>query len=177
MAEENRRESPLRDLSRAQLEELIGAYAKNWLALDGVWFQAAEARFGMDAAMDLDEAAWRRYTRIEARRIKALLNLPERPGLDGLERALRLRFYGQLNCDEVLRQDGALVYRVTDCRVQSARTRKHMPLHPCRRVGLVEYAGFAAEIDERIHCECLSCYPDVRDATCACAWRFTLRET
>ena len=36
MAEENRRESPLRDLSRAQLEELIGAYAKNWLALDGV---------------------------------------------------------------------------------------------------------------------------------------------
>ena len=95
---------PLQDLSREQLEELIGLYAKNWLALDGVWFQAAERRYGMDAAMDLDEDAWRRYTEIEARRIKAFLGLAERPGLAGLEHALRLRFYGQLNCDEVLRQ-------------------------------------------------------------------------
>ena len=36
---------PLQDLSREQLEELIGLYAKNWLALDGVWFQAAERRY------------------------------------------------------------------------------------------------------------------------------------
>lgn len=132
---------PLQDLSREQLEELIGLYAKNWLALDGVWFQAAE-----------------------------------RPGLAGLERALRLRFYGQLNCDEVLREENALIYRVVDCRVQSARTRKGMPLHPCKRVGLVEYAGFARAIDDRLTCECLSCYPDVRDGACACAWRFALKK-
>lgn len=167
---------PLQDLSREQLEELIGLYAKNWLALDGVWFQAAERRYGMDAAMDLDEDAWRRYTEIEARRIKAFLGLAERPGLAGLERALRLRFYGQLNCDEVLREENALVYRVVDCRVQSARTRKGMPLHPCKRVGLVEYAGFARAIDDRLTCECLSCYPDVRDGACACAWRFVLKK-
>ena len=147
---------PLQDLSREQLEELIGLYAKNWLALDGVW--------------------WRRYTEIEARRIKAFLGLAERPGLAGLERALRLRFYGQLNCDEVLREENALIYRVVDCRVQSARTRKGMPLHPCKRVGLVEYAGFARAIDDRLTCECLSCYPDVRDGACACAWRFALKK-
>ena len=148
---------PLQDLSREQLEELIGLYAKNWLALDGVWFQAAERRYGMDAAMDLDEDAWRRYTEIEARRIKAFLGLAERPGLAGLERALRLRFYGQLNCDEVLREENALVYRVVDCRVQSARTRKGMPLHPCKRVGLVEYAGFARAIDDRLTCDAWYC--------------------
>ena len=139
---------PLQDLSREQLEELIGLYAKNWLALDGVWFQAAERRYGMDAAMDLDEDAWRRYTEIEARRIKAFLGLAERPGLAGLERALRLRFYGQLNCDEVLREENALVY----------------------------HAGFARAIDDRLTCECLSCYPDVRDGACACAWRFALKK-
>ena len=98
------------------------------------------------------------------------------PGLAGLERALRLRFYGQLNCDEVLREENALIYRVVDCRVQSARTRKGMPLHPCKRVGLVEYAGFARAIDDRLTCECLSCYPDVRDGACACAWRFALKK-
>ena len=174
--EDNGRTSPLREMSRDQLEALIGMYAKNWLALDGVWFQAAERRFGMDAAMDLDEEAWRRYTEVEARRIKALLGLAEHPGLEGLERALRLRFYGQLNCDEVLHEEKALVYRVVDCRVQSARMRKGMPLHPCKRVGLVEYGGFARTIDDRLTCECLSCYPDKCDDTCACAWRFSLRE-
>ena len=167
---------PLQDLSREQLEELIGLYAKNWLALDGVWFQAAERRYGMDAAMDLDEDAWRRYTEIEARRIKAFLGLAERPGLAGLERALRLRFYGQLNCDEVLREENALIYRVVDCRVQSARTRKGMPLHPCKRVGLVEYAGFARAIDDRLTCECLSCLRAGGAGAGAGAWGSALKK-
>ena len=29
-------------LSREELLELIDIYAKNWLALDGVWFQSVE---------------------------------------------------------------------------------------------------------------------------------------
>ena len=49
-----------------------------------------------------------------------------------------------------------------------------MPLHPCKRVGVIEYAGFARAIDERITCRCLSCYPEVTDESCACAWAFTL---
>ena len=32
------------------------AYAKDWLAMDGVWFQAVKRRWGMDAAMDADVA-------------------------------------------------------------------------------------------------------------------------
>ncbi len=71
-------------------------------------------------------------------------------------------------------EDGDLVYRVVDCRIQAARTRKGMPLHPCKSVGLVEYAGFARAIDERITCSCLSCFPDVTDETCVCVWRFSL---
>lgn len=51
-----------------------------------------------------------------------------------------------------------------------------MALHPCRSAGIVEYASFAAEIDSRIRCACESCYPEVSDETCCCAWRFTLAE-
>lgn len=76
-----------------------------------------------------------------------------------------------------LRMEGeSLVYRVVDCRVQTARRRKGMALHPCRSAGIVEYASFAAEIDSRIRCTCESCYPEVSDETCCCAWRFTLAE-
>ena len=169
-------EDILRTLSREQLIELLSLYAKNWLAMDGVWFQSVEGKFGMEEAMYHDAEAWRRFTAIEARRIKAFLGLPERPGLEGLAKALSLRFYANLNRDGVEIDGNTLIYRVKECRVQSARKRKGMPLHPCRPVGLIEYAGFAKEIDDRIACECLSCYPEVHDDTCSCAWKFTLQE-
>ena len=166
----------LESLSREQLVELLSLYAKNWLAMDGVWFQSVERKFGMDEAMVHDAEAWKRFTVIEARRIKAFLGLPERPGLEGLAKALSLRFYANLNRDSVEITGNTLTYRVKECRVQSARSRKGMPLHPCRPVGLIEYAGFAREIDDRITCQCLSCYPEIHDPECSCVWQFTLQE-
>lgn len=165
----------LDELSRGQLYELIELYSKNWLAMDGLWFQSIEQKLGMDEAMEHDERAWERFTAIEAGRIKRFLALPEHSGLEGLAQALRYRFYANLNRDEIIRKGDSLIYRALECRVQTARARKGMPFHPCKRVGLVEYTGFAKAIDERIECECLSCYPDISDETCCCAWRFTLK--
>lgn len=163
-------------LPRERLIELISMYAKNWLAMDGVWFQSVEKAYGMDTAMRHDLEIWERFTVIEAQKVKAFLGLPDRPGLEGLAEALRFRLYGNINQDEIRWEEGALIYRTISCRVQYARLRKSMPLHPCRAVGIVEYSGFAREIDPRIRCECLSCYPEIHDKTCHCAWRFTLEE-
>ncbi len=166
----------IEDLNREQLLELVQIYAKNMLALDGVWFQSVEAAEGMEAAMEHDRNAWRRYTVSEARRIKAFLNLPERAGIEGLKRALSFRFYAALNGDEFIESDNTLIYRTLSCRVQNARSRKGMPFHPCKSVGILEYGFFAKEIDNRFECEALSCYPDVTDTTCACSWKFTLKD-
>lgn len=164
-------------LSREELIGLIEIYAKNWLAHDGVWFQSVERKRGMDEAMFHDEEAWRAFTVIEAKRIKEFLGLPEHPGLEGLARALQLRFYGNLNKHETVFKDGALLYRNIDCRVQTARQRKGMPFHPCKSVGIIEYSGFAKTIDERISCRCVSCYPDVTtEEPTGCAWEFTISE-
>ena len=105
----------LEALSREQLIELLDIYAKNWLAMDVVWFQ----------------------------------------------------------CEYV---DGKLIYTMEVCRVQAARERKGMPFHPCKGVGVIEYGGFAREIDRRIQCACLSCYPEVTDDTCCCKWAFSIPE-
>ena len=164
----------LRSLSREELLTLLELDAKNWLAMDGVWFQSVERTLGMDDAMYHDIEAWKRFTVIEARRIKAFLGLEEHPGLEGLAKALPLRLDDRCNPTELTLADGKLVYRNVSCRVQSARARKGMPYHPCKPVGVVEYAGFAKAIDDRITCRCLSCYPDVTDEGCACAWEFTL---
>ena len=109
----------LAELSKEQLLELIELYAKNWLAHDGVWFQSIESKFGMAEAMYHDEEAWKRFTVIEAKRIKEFLQLPKNPGLEGLKQALHYRFYGNLNEHECIREGNRLVYRNRDCRVQT----------------------------------------------------------
>ncbi len=166
---------PLNKLSKEQLQELVRIYARNIYALDGVWFQSIEKENGMDAAMHHDKNAWRLFTETEARRIKNFLQLPDQAGLEGLEKALSFRFSALANPKtEFLREDDSLIYRVIDCRVQTARHKKGMPYHPCKSVGIIEHAYFAKIIDDRIECETISCFPDVSDKTCACAWRFYL---
>lgn len=167
----------LETLSHEQLKSLVEIYARNIYALDGVWFQSVEQKEGMDEAMEHDRNAWKRFTVTEARRIKNFLQLPERPGLNGLQQALSIRFSALANPQvELVREGQTLIYRVVDCRVQTARKGKGMPYHPCKSVGIIEHADFAKVIDDRIECETISCFPDVTDNTCACSWRFTLAE-
>jgi hypothetical protein len=167
----------LSSLSKEDLIELIRIYSKNWLAHDGVWFQSIERKSGMDEAMFHDEEAWRRFTVIEARRLKEFLKLDEHPGLKGLAQALALRFYGSINEYEIIFEGtDRLIFRNVDCRVQTARKSKGMPYHPCKSVGIIEYSGFAKTIDERITCRCLSCFPDMTDETASCVWEFTLNK-
>lgn len=167
----------LDDLSNEQLKELVRVYARNFLAIDGVWFQSVEQKYGMEEAMHHDCEAWKRYSVSEARRLKKFLQLGERPGLEGLRQAFEFRFSAFVNpAVEYRNENDALIFRVVDCQVQSTRKRKGMPLHPCKQIGQIEYPYFARAIDERIQCEVISCHPDVTDPGCACAWRFYLRE-
>ncbi len=174
--EDNMKNPALENLSKDQLIDLIEIYSKNWLALDGVWFQSIENKLGMDEAMYHDAEAWRRFTVIEAKRIKEFLKLPEHPGLEGLRDALSFRFYANINVDDCKIDGNKLVYKNIDCRVQTARMRKGMEFHPCKSVGIIEYSEFAKTIDDRISCRCISCYPDITDKDCCCSWEFTLNE-
>ena len=153
-------------------------FAKNWLAHDGLWFQAVESRFDMVTAIQLDAEAWRQFTEIEAQRIMKLHEIPEGSGLEGLKRALQYRLYAVLNRQEIRNEsDRSFEFYMVDCRVQSARQRKQMPLFPCKSVGLVEYAGFARTIDPRIVTECIACPPDPEAGTeFCCGWRFRLAD-
>lgn len=164
----------LNKYTKEELIELIEIYSKNWLAMDGVWFQSIEQKSGMDEAMYHDAEAWRRFTVIEAKRIKEFLKLPDNSGVEGLAEALKLRFYANINEDKIEIDGNTLIYTSVNCRVQRARERKGMPFHPCKSVGIIEYSGFAKVIDERFACECVSCYPDITDKSCCCKWKFTI---
>ncbi|MCK9592159.1 MAG: DUF6125 family protein [Methanoregula sp.] len=158
-------------------DELTDA-AKNWIAMDGLWFQAVEQNYGMDAAIALDREVWEQFAVIEAGRIKERLAQPENGGLDALEIAFKNRLVAHLNTLEILRPDKkTLIVTIKTCRVQVARTRKGMAPFPCRSVGMVEFPVFARTIDARITTTCLSCPPDNLPGTLYCSWRFTLETT
>jgi hypothetical protein len=53
-------------LPKEDLLKIIDMYSKNWLAMDGVWFQSIEKNFGMDEAIHHDENAWRVFTVVES---------------------------------------------------------------------------------------------------------------
>ncbi|MCS5695346.1 DUF6125 family protein [Desulfofundulus thermocisternus] len=160
-------------LSREELLAVLSDFAKRWLAHDGLWFQAVEREHGMEAAVRADAAAWEQFTVNEARRIMKLHGIPENGGIPALKKALGYRMYALLNRQEIVDVDeNRIIFRMNDCRVQSARKRKNLPDFPCKTVGLVEYAGFARAIDPRIKTRCVCCPPDEHPEEYYCAWEF-----
>lgn len=159
------------DLNREMLEDA----AKLWLAHDGLWFQEIEKAFGLEKAIELDKNAWARFTVIEAKRIMARHNILERGGLTALKTALRYRLYSYVNVQDIVEESPkSFLFRMKDCRVQSARQRQGMQAFPCQEVGIVEYSLFAQTIDPAIKTECVGCPPDPKHPDYWCAWRFSI---
>ena len=165
------------EMGREELLKTVEMFAKNWLAHDGCWFLAAEERYGMDVAIELDTASWARFAAVEASRIARTFGLPERGGLQALERALGLRMYAAINDQHVEWSEDRcrLRFFMDTCRVQETRRRKGLPDFPCKSVGIVEFSTFARTIDPRIRTTCLHCPPDA-PAGKNCGWEFVIEE-
>lgn len=154
---------------------LLEDAAKLWLAHDGLWFQEVEKLHGIEKAIELDRNAWEKFTVIEAKRIVQRQSLPENGGLETLKKALGYRLYAYINIQDIVEETpNSFLFRMRDCRVQSARHRKGLEPFPCKTVGIVEYSGFARAIDPRIKTECIGCPPDEKHPDYWCAWRFSI---
>ena len=167
----------LMDLPEEKLEELRKAVAVNWLANDGVWFQAIEFSRGMNDAKRANDSTWAQFSPFEARTIKKILGLGEFPGIEGLKKALQYRLYNYVNKQEIIDEGkNSFLFKMVECRVQMARKRKGLPDYPCKSGGLVEYTTFAETIDPRIKTMVVSCPPDPHPDDFFCAWRFYIEE-
>ncbi|MDD5313080.1 MAG: DUF6125 family protein [Dehalococcoidia bacterium] len=155
-----------------QLIKLIDAVSANWLAADGIWFQAVEAREEMSTAKRCNDTCWTRFSPLEAHSIMSFLRLPSNGGLEALETALNFRLYSRINRQSLEHEKGNLVFKMVNCRVQDARKRKGLEDYPCKSAGVVEYSSFARTIDPRIRTECIACPPDGHPDDWFCAWRF-----
>jgi len=162
-------------MDEKQLEELLDALCLNWLANDGVWFQAIENKFGMFDAKRCNDTCWTRFSPYEAYHIKTLLGLPKQGGLEALKIALQFRLYARINKQDIVEEKtDSFVFRMIECRVQVSRQLKGLENYPCKSGSIIEYRTFAETVDSRIQTECLGCPPDPPQLGWYCAWRFSL---
>ncbi len=167
----------LHEMAPETLQSLLDGVAVNWLANDGVWFQAVEFENGMNDAKRCNDSCWAQFSPFEAWSIRRFLDLPVRAGLEGLKKALNFRLYASINSQSFAQESkDSFVFQMNQCRVQNARKRKGLDDYPCKSGGLVEYARFAAAIDSRIQTECIGCPPDDHPEEWYCAWRFFIEE-
>jgi len=166
---------PLLNMSDEKLAVLKESISANWLANDGVWFQAVEFTRGMNDAKRCNDSCWGQFSPFEAWSIKRFLNMPGKPGLEGLKNALGYRLYAAVNVQSISDETpDSFIFRMNTCRVQYARNRKGLDDYPCKSGGTVEFTTFAETIDPDIKTECIGCPPDKHPKEWYCSWKFTL---
>lgn len=165
------------DLDRDELIGMLEDASLNWLAHDGLWFQAVENRYGTDAGRQCSGEAIAAYSEIEAKRIMRRFGIPENGGIPALMLAMRFRMYHLINKQDFIEvTDHRCIFRMRECRVQSIRKKKGLPDYPCKSVGIEEYSHFAKAVDSRIETRCIACPPDEHPDEFWCAWEFKLPE-
>jgi len=167
----------LAEKSREELILLVGDVARTWALGDSLWLQAVERAAGMAPANKVNDSCWAYFAHAEAFKIRTFLELGDRGGLQALEKALKLRIYSSINAHaSEWQDDGSLLFKMTECRIQTARRVEGMAYYPCKSSGIEEYSNFASSIDSRIRTECSYCPPDRIPDEQFCAWRFTLEK-
>ena len=88
-------------------------FRRSYTAVDGLWFMKVEERMGFEKALQIDEAVWRVLPKIQARTLKAMMDLPF--GLDGLKQALSARLVMEGFDFHMMEKEGAVEVEVHGC--------------------------------------------------------------
>jgi hypothetical protein len=169
---ENPVRSALKALSKETLIELIHMYSRNWLTVDGLWFSGVEESYGLEAAMALDVRMWQIGSRIEAKRIKALLGLEA--GLENILKAIDfMSWSASFGYEYQLAGDHAL-WTCRRCPPQEYRLKKGMGEFPCRPTFEACFQNVIEVIDPRVEVTCLFCPPGSHPEDAWCRWAFRL---
>ena len=169
-------ESALENLPRETLIKLVEVLYRNYMGVDGRWFQAVENEYGTDVATRFDEDVWAKHSVTEARRLKKALNITE-GGLAGVLKALnfgmfQLLHFAPMEIEETDSQKVTVTY--TQCPVQALRIEQGRGEFPCKNVGLYGFQNAAAVIDPTVKVKCLVCPPDPHPQDVWCKWEFSI---
>lgn len=167
----------LENLPKDKLLGLFLLHIRNLWRVDGLYFLGIEEKFGTEAATEIDTNCWRIMGRIEARDLKALLEIKQND-VPSLMHALRNTSWAlDQRSKEVEVAENRGIFRVVDCRTQQTRLRKGLAVFPCKSVRFTYLKAFAKEFNPNIEVECRICPPGERSPNVWCEWEFRLKKT
>jgi hypothetical protein len=158
--------------SRENLAELC---SKSLYTLDGLWFSLLEKKYGLDVALEIDEAVWQQFCPIHIKRLlktrSVKTNSPIRAAIE-LLKVDPMQYIYKWKVVELT--DNKAVFRATDCPPQKARIRDGRGEFPCQKVGTIMFQAYAEAIDPKIRLTCLTCPPDIHPPQYWCQWQFEI---
>ena len=157
--------------SKEELIELLRVHNRLTLTLDGLWFVAAEKKYGLDAAIELDIMAWEGYGFREARRLMKFLKV-EKPDISDISKMIMLSPVFAFLGPGVEIDGNKGILTVTDCLPQKARVNDGRGEFACKHVGLAYFGTFFKEISPDIKWKCIVCPPDEHPPDVWCQWEF-----
>ena len=134
--------------------QIADFFRRSYTAVDGLWFMKAEARYGFEPALDLDDEVWKVFPKIQARMLKEAARMSS-----GLE-ALRECFTTKLSIEgfrfDVQATARGFTVGITHCPWHDAMVRsgrKDLSGKVGARVCGTEYSVWAAEFGPGVRFE------------------------
>ncbi len=162
------------ELSREELVKRAQFTSELAMAVDGLWFLAAEKATGFDRALEMDIEVWKRYVPVALRRIQKHFKVK----LHGLEGIKKFMYYDPL-WDAIayeLTEDSPerLVFQVRSCPSLEAMEKIGREVLTCLPVEGAYLGELARAMDPKIRVEPLKLPPRASPEEICCKWLFSI---
>lgn len=136
--------------------QVIEYFKRSYVAVDGLWFVKLEGKYGLDAALEIDQEVWKAFPKIQARFLKSAGRLGN--GMDALLECLatKLNLEGFKFCAEKSDSQGGFQISISDCpwhNLMLKSGREKLSGEIGTLVCNTEYSVWAAEFGDNIKFE------------------------
>jgi hypothetical protein len=136
--------------------QIIEYWHRSYRTVDGLWFVKVEERYGFDTALDIDNAVWAVFPKIQARMIREMGGLEK--DIRGLYEAVetKLNLEGFIFKAEKIAGSGSFEIRISECpwhNIMNNSGRRELSGKVGTLICNTEYSVWASEFGDSISFE------------------------